>query len=194
MKTGLLAFLWLALAVLRPFWLQTGSISIASPRTGEVLQGTVTIQGTLAAPGFRSLELSFAYAGAPGDTWFPIGEIDQPVVSGALMTWDTTTLTDGDYDLRAVAHLADGSSPTIRVNRLRVRNYTPIEKAAAQTSPIATAVPPTDVDLIPTLAPLAVNPASVSWAELEDSLKIGALTAAGVFVLLGLYRLIRGRR
>jgi hypothetical protein len=194
MKTGFYAFLWLAIALLHPNGLQTGDFSVASPHAGDALQGIVYIQGTTTIEGFRSLDLSFTYTGAPGGTWFLIGEIDQPVANGPLLAWDTTTLTDGDYDLRAAVHLKDGSSQVERVNGLRVRNYTAIEVP----SPLLAATPTTVISTLSPAAPsteaLAPNPAVISGTEMRKSLVTGVGAAAGIFAVFGIYAWLRRKR
>jgi hypothetical protein len=119
-------------------------IAVVSPRPGEALQGVVTITGSAAVDGFAAMELSFAYSHDPGRTWFLIQESLQPVSSGALAAWDTTTITDGDYDLRLLVILKDGTKKMVVVAGLRVRNYTPVETntpTATKPAPAATPEP-----------------------------------------------------
>ena len=76
------------------------SIRIAAPASSETLSGLVNVTGTSAADGFASSELSFAYASDSTFTWFLIYQTDQPVTDGLLVAWDTSLVTDGDYNLR----------------------------------------------------------------------------------------------
>jgi hypothetical protein len=87
------------------------------------------------------MEVSFAYGSDAGRTWFLIQESQQPVSGGALATWDTTTLTDGDYDLRLLVSLKDGTQQQVVVKGLRVRNYTPVEASSPTVTPLVSATP-----------------------------------------------------
>jgi hypothetical protein len=194
MKTGLLAIFWLAMTVFHPMTLQAGDFSISSPHRGDALQGIVYIQGTTAVEGFSALELTFSYSGAPGGTWFLIGEIDQPVTNGALLAWDTTRLTDGDYDLRATLRKKDGSSQVLRVNGLRVRNYTPVENLTPQAAVSPTAAAALRPVAVPTLGAFPANPAVLSGFEIRKSLVMGVGAAVGLFAVGGIYGLIRRKR
>ena len=175
-------------------------VAILSPTPGQALQGSVVIQGTTRIAGFKSAELSFAYTNNPTDTWFLITLLDTPVVSGTLGTWDTTTITDGSYDLRLNAIREDGSRVTAVVKGLRVRNYTPIETSTpTPVTPTATLLPgelptatPTPLPTItPTPTALPPNPASLVPRDVAFSLGKGALGVAGIFALMGAYALVR---
>ena len=109
-----------------------------------MLQGVVTIRGSSNETGFLSAEVDFTYAGDTTGTWFLIATDSQPVDSSTLATWDTTTITDGDYNLRLRVILSDGTHLDVIIPNLRVRNYTPIETP----TPAPTAVQPT---LTPTI-------------------------------------------
>ena len=102
-------------------------VAIYSPGMGQVLQGTISITGHTSVAGFMYTELSFGYFNDQTDTWFLIYESDEPISDGELTQWDTSTITDGEYNLRLVVVLEDGSQLTSDVSNLRVRNYTPIE-------------------------------------------------------------------
>ncbi len=86
------------------------------------------------------------------------------------------------------------------VEGLRVRNYTPIETDTP--APTATQAPgePPPPTLTPTASPTPVyatptplppNPLQVSTQEVTDTFLRGALGAAAVFALLGLYHSVR---
>lgn len=173
---------------------------ITGPAQGEALHGQVAVRGTAAGEDFQSAEVSFAYSGKD-DTWFPIAEIGQPVALGLLTSWDTTTLTDGVYDLRLVVSRTDGSEQEARIKSVRVRNYTPIETAvpaaAIQAAPEEDAVLPAPTDFAAAPTPLPTNPAEVPARTLYRSLAWGGGTTLAAFALLGIYlalrRLIRGR-
>src|SRR5512141_1031538 len=91
------------------------SVAITSPAPGDVLRGQVNIIGSTNAPDFVSAELDFAYASDATGTWFPIQALSQPVFDSPLYTWDTTTITDGNYILRLRIFLGDGSVQEVTV-------------------------------------------------------------------------------
>jgi len=174
-------------------------LSLTSPRPGEALQGVVTIQGTTAIAGYASAEVQFAYSQSKSKDWFLIENGQQPVVDGIIATFDTTTITDGVYDLRLVASLVDGSQQKVEVDGLRVRNYSLIEADTPgatltqdATQPIIatrTVTPPPVIGATraPTRLPLPVNPVRLGGNELVGSLLKGGLAVLGMFLFAGLY-------
>ena len=78
----------------------TPPITLTSPKTGDVLRGQVTITGTTDVPNFVSAQVDFTYASNPTGNWFALQTLSQPAQDAALFTWDTTSITDGDYLLR----------------------------------------------------------------------------------------------
>ena len=190
----------------------TPLVLISSPVGGQALQGQVEILGTSAVENFLSGSLAFAYHDDPTGTWFLILETDAGVTNGTLAQWDTTTITDGDYDLRLLVTLADGSQVSSFIDGLRVRNYsavetdTPVPPTHTPTSlpitPGATeADTPTPSPTVtstasvtpvpPTVTPLPTNPAELSQATLLTTLGKGALVTVALFALLGAYLAVR---
>ena len=180
-------------------------VTLSAPQPGQVLQGKVPITGNTAIEGFRSIELTFAYTNNPTNTWFLILYSSLPTSDGLLAQWDTTTITDGDYTLRLVVTLEDGSQQMLTIPGLRVRNYTPIETDTPPPAlPSATPLPgqtpvepptPTPLPLPtsqpPTPSPLPDNPAEISTLALARTLGIGALVGLSLLIVLGLYLAIR---
>ena len=173
-----------------------------SPRPGEALQGVVTITGSADLPDLVSMEVSFAYHDDPSHTWFLIAESQQPVTSGTLATWDTTTITDGDYDLRLLVHLKDGTAQQVVISGLRVRNYTPVETSTPQPAAAATAaatavtdtpLPPTATPIPPTPTPFSPNPAQLSQVDYLSGLALGGIVVLVLFVGMGVYVTMRKR-
>ncbi len=80
---------------------------ISSPGDGEVVQGLVALNGNVTVLGFSYYELSFAYNNDPTQTWFILHTSSSPVFESELGTWDTTTLTDGDYDFFFILIILD---------------------------------------------------------------------------------------
>jgi hypothetical protein len=177
---------------------------ISSPSQGQIVQGLSVITGSVSALGFSSYELSFAYADDPTQTWFVLTSGAEPIFEGELGTWDTTTLTDGDYSLRLRTFMLDGTVQEVTVTGLRVRNYTPVPTSTF--TPTATAVvqfapptaqlvapaPDTATPSLPTPTPLPPNPASLQEASISRALGRGAILALVLFLGFGL--LLRLRR
>jgi hypothetical protein len=172
------------------------TIVISAPLPGDALQGVVTISGQMADSDFASAELSFAYSSQKlPKTWFPIQSFTQPGLAGKLASWDTSTITDGVYDLRLVVTLNDGTQKETVVPALRVRNYTPIEtrtpsptavRIETLTQPSQT-VTPTQTPIPATGTPLPTNPAGLHPTEFNISLLQGGAVALGLFALGGIY-------
>ena len=180
-------------------------VEIHSPSPGTPIQGTVTIEGNTVIEGFKSWEITFSYASDTTGTWFLIAEGAEQVRQGELTQWDTTTITDGDYNLRLTVYLQDGRREHYVLNDLRVRNYTPIETITP--SPTLTSTPhtetpqpsltpsnttqPTETPFPNTTTPLPTNPVTITRQDINYSLIRGAAGALVAFVLIGLYLSIK---
>jgi hypothetical protein len=179
-------------------------IAITSPASDEVLRGLTTITGTMDVPGFASAQLEFAYASNPTDTWFMIQTFSAPVASSTLATWDTTSITDGDYVLRLRVNLEDGTAQEVKVP-VKVGNdalpaFTPTPELTSTPDEVTVLIPtpfllaasptPTEVSR-PTPTALPVNPASLRQNEIYSSLERGALVILGLFALAGLIIRVR---
>lgn len=175
---------------------QAGAAALQAPRPGEALQGVIAILGSTQVDGFVSAELAFAYSRDTSGTWFILARSEKPVENGFLASWDTTTITDSNYELRLTVRLQDGSSQVVQLSGLRVRNYTPVEtptppaQPTAAASPAATAAPtltPTPTPVRPTPTRLATNPAQVLPGDIQNGFLWGGLVAFSLFAVLGIY-------
>jgi hypothetical protein len=171
-----------------------GLPAILSPQQGNVLQGVVTIRGSSNVTGFFSSEVDFSYTGDPTGTWFLISTGSQPVDSDILASWDTTTITDGNYNLRLRVTLTDGTHQDAIIPNLRVRNYTSIETP----TPAPTAILPTLTPTVtltptpfPTPTPLPANPAVLTSKDISTSLAYGGLGAVIFVSVFGIYLWLR---
>ena len=190
------------------FLAQTTNISIASPQAGDTLRGQVDIVGQMDVPNFSSAELAFSYASNPADSWFTIQTFPQPVTNPTLATWDTTTLTDGDYILHLRVFLQDGSSQDVVVSDLKIRNDVPlatITPTATESSdsiplnpiPIsspagtATVQPATALPTFPSPTSLPANPASVTSTSIYSNFARGGLITLVLFVFFFLILRLR---
>lgn len=178
--------------------LQIDPVGIDAPHTGEVLQGVVAINGYTEQPGFRSMEVDFAYASDPTHTWFLIQQGATSTKEGPLASWDTTTITDGNYRLRLQVFLQDGRVLESVVDNLYVRNYTQVEAslveehASGQRTPTPTVTPLPDFQvLVKEPTPLPTNPAQLTPQHLQESAMQGVLVVGGLLAAGGLYLGIR---
>jgi hypothetical protein len=203
MKRLLVLFLLIAILP-HPVQAQEGAqLDISSPSEGQIVQGMVVVSGSVTVLGFSSYELSFAYNDDPTQTWFILTTSSLPVFESELGTWDTTTLTDGDYTLRLRIFLLDGTVRETIVSGLRVRNYTAVPTSTF--TPTATAIvqfaPPTAqliapaaatvTPSLPTPTPLPPNPASLQDASISGALGRGAILALLLFLGFGLILRLR---
>ncbi len=178
---------------------------ITSHQSGEAIRGIVPISGFTAVDGFISWELTFGYAKDTTGTWFLISEGKEPISNGTLTEWDTSTITDGKYNLRLTVYLGGGRRTHFILPDIRVRNYTPIETNTP--TPMLTAtpytktpqpsktptltLPPTITPIPDTPTPMPTNPIEISAPAISSSLMRGAGFALTAFLIMGLYTTVR---
>jgi hypothetical protein len=167
---------------------------IITPRPGEILHGVVNISGTSLLVDFKLADLDFAYVGGSIRTWFLISESNQPVADGSLGEWDTTIIGDGDYDLRLIVYLNDGTTFVYIVPGLRVRNYSPTETMTPDSTYDATY--PTHFANTPEVpvassTPFQPNPVVLTQKRFLSGLGYGALSVFMILFLVFLYGRIR---
>ncbi|MEI8131392.1 MAG: hypothetical protein WCG34_03090, partial [Leptolinea sp.] len=132
MRIPVLILLFCAIAIVfSPSQVNAQSIlpepQVISPRPGEAILGSIEISGVTEITDFARTEVEFRYTNDPKDTWYLISETDQTVNPGKISDWDTTTITDGNYDLRVSVILKNGESKSVLIHGLRIRNYSPVE-------------------------------------------------------------------
>lgn len=183
---------------------QASTPVITAPTAGQVLHGPVAITGLTDVSNFASAEISFAYASNTTNTWFSISATTQPIANDALASWDTSTISDGDYALRLRVTLQDGTFQDVTVP-VQVRNYTalatPTPTATATvpalqiSTPILVAVStPTQIPTLtphPTSTPLPPNPAEVTQSQIYASLQRGAIIIGLLFFVFGIFLRLR---
>lgn len=170
-------------------------VSIKWPQAGQALLGNVEISGSTKVDGYLSTEISFGYTNDPTGTWFLIAQSDTPVDNGVLAIWDTTIISDGDYNIKVSVNLKDGAIFSTIIQGVRVRNYSPIETdtpiPALTTStqePGNTLIPTASTSPIPqTATPLPTNPVILTTTDYIVGFGRGVLIALGLFILLGVY-------
>jgi hypothetical protein len=178
-------------------------LAILSPVEGQILQGLVAVSGSVTVLGFEKYDLSFAYQDDLTQTWFVLASSSLPIFEGDLGSWDTTTLTDGDYILRLRVFLLDGSVQETTLSGLRVRNYTAIPTStftptatavvqfAVPTAQVIAPAPATVTPSLPTPTPLPVNPVSLARVSISGALGKGAILALLLFLGFGLLLKLR---
>ena len=164
---------------------------------------TVQITGNMAVPNFASSELAFKYASDSADNWFTIQTFLQPTADSDLAVWDTTTLTDGDYNLRLRIFMIDGTFQDVQVSDLKIRNDTPeptevvlTETAlpqfnAATSLPVLSQLTSTAIITFPSSTPLPANPASVTNSSIYATFGRGALIVLVLFIFFSLILRLR---
>jgi hypothetical protein len=210
MRRFISLFLALLGMVVQASWVAAQSadsagVAITAPSSGTPIQGTVNIEGSTLIENFISWEITFSYANDSTGTWFLIAEGDEQVSSGVLTQWDTTTISDADYNLRLTVFIDGGRREHFVIDNLRVRNYSPIETITP--TPTLTSTPftetprpsltpsdtaqPTDTAIPNTPTPLPTNPATITKSDINNSLMRGAAGALTAFVVIGLYLSIK---
>lgn len=176
--------------------LPLASIKIETPRQGDVLQGVVTVIGSAKVNAFSSYELLFAYDEEKVDTWFLLAQRRETIEFGNLGTWDTTTIADGNYQLKLVVYLLSGKQEEEIIRGLRVRNYSPVETGipAGVLLPAATQAPVVTPTMVRVATPthLAANPAGIDKKRVWNSLVLGVSIAFFAIASLSLIFWLRG--
>lgn len=173
-------------------------IGIEDPLPGQAVQGLVQIEGFINLDEFDTYTLSFSFTGQ--DSWFPITTNGTEVRQGLLAEWDTSAITDGNYDLVLTVSLPNGESLEFFTKGVRVRNYSIIETDTphpTQEEQISTQSPTATSTPIPTqrsqmsAPPLPKNDASFSTVDIQS-----ALIRGGIFgiILFGLLTILLKRK
>jgi hypothetical protein len=167
-------------------------VGLEKPSSGDPLQGMVAVAGEVKGTSIVRITLAFVYPGQEGQPRFVIADIDPEQADPFQVEWDTTTVTDGVYDLLLEVRYENGEMLRDRVSNVRVRNYTtiethtpsPTETPASTVRITATRPEPTQQ---PTPTSLPPNPVSVGRHDIIRSLGVGLMVTLGVFALLGVY-------
>lgn len=170
------------------------SIFIQSPREDQALQGVVLIEGKMRGEGFLVGTVHFSYSDSPEEerTWFLVedlvGENQESSQTAFEVEWDTTQITDGNYDLRVVAEYESGAAIFELVPGLRIRNHTPVETAQpGSPTEMSGEEPPLPPSFTPeparTPTPLPPNPVEVRSGDLQKVLVSTGIAVAGIFFI-----------
>ncbi len=96
--------------------------SLTAPANGAFLVGTVAVSSSSADSGSGVASAQFERRPAGGGAWTSIGT---DVTSPYSVSWDTTSLADGDYDLRVVTSDQAGNTFTSSTRTVTVDNTAP---------------------------------------------------------------------
>lgn len=122
------------------------NIQITSPGFGQQLQGFVTVFGSASHPDFIQYAVEFGPDPNPGGLFYPITPqaVTVPVFNSALSGWNTTTVPDGQYQIRLHVYLRGGREVTnVIVGGLQVRNRLPTNTPPrTNTNPVISPVAP----------------------------------------------------
>lgn len=180
------------------------SIFIQSPRDGQALQGVEIIDGKIRGEGFLTGSIHFSYSDPPTQerTWFYLADLEaenqESSQTAFQVEWDTTQITDGEYDLRVVAEYSGGAAIFEVVADLRIRNYSAIETPTpglpAAENGVETPLPPPDTpEPREAATPLAPNPVEVQSKDLQRVLLISGVVVAGIFFIGMIYWYLSSR-
>ncbi len=183
-----------------------GPVSITYPIHGQTLKGTVNITGSIALDDWTSYELAFADTANTDLNWFVFATGAPPLPDGGLLAaWDTTTISDGEYNLRLRVFSPSGDQDVF-IYSIRIRNYTVdtpeptatlSASATPSASPPATATTTSTPQPTPTPysrpTPMPPNPASLPTNDILFNLGRGALFTAVLFGVFGWLLRLRRR-
>ena len=169
-------------------------IVITFPKDGNAIQGIVSIKSNISIDNFLSASAFFRYTKDNTDTWFLIGETKKINDGNIAIEWDTTTISDGNYDIKIVIKCADDTTREALANNIRVRNYSQIETNTPDPfhretngTPEPTNTATMTATPIHSPTPLPTNPATISPKDIGNSIKNGAIFIFVVFLVFGVY-------
>ncbi len=197
-----------------------GRAEIMSPKSGDIVQGAISIRGTATHPNFWKYELAWAISNRPGANWNLITVQETPVVDGQLAAWNTALIPDGTYDLRLRVVRQDANYEEVFVRSIIVANegppltltteatltplptLTPLATLSIPTTPTVRVSRPTEAPT-PSPAPVLVPTRSASGpdipnviptvdvSQLAGAFCYGAGITLAIFLLLGILQLLR---
>ena len=171
-------------------------VEITSPSPGEAIQGLVPIVGTSSVDDFEYYTIDFSIADTANISWFNLLSSTSSVENEVLAEWDTSSLTDGNYDLKLTVFRDNKDSVEFYVRGLRIRNYSPIETSTAgptdtpnperTATPAQTTAPPTPTDL-------PQNNLVLSRSTIRNSILFGVFSSLGIALIIMINSLSKSR-
>ncbi len=172
------------------------NLVINFPQKGQSVQGVVEISGSVVSDIFLRGEIYYAYSNTDNTTWFLITQLDQPIENGILARWDTTTITDGEYQIKLKLTKTDNTTDELIIQPVYVRNYS-IEPTVtpAPTNAAVIVEEDTPISLNNSFStPFPQNPAAVSSEGIKKSITIAIILTLLILAGLLFYRFIYGHR
>ena len=168
---------------------------IESPSDGDVLQGSVTVKGSVNVIGFKSFEVYFGYDGDSTNTWFLLEQGEEAVQKGVLTVWDTTQITDGNYRIMVRVNVEDSQPIDIIIPGLRVRNYTTVETSTPAPKQSETQLDASQTGQTPAIetTKLPDNPAEITIVSLLKNIVKGIGIALLILLVIAAFLYVRGR-
>lgn len=174
-----------------------GSVEITRPVPGQTVSGLVTLEGSAAHPEFVRYDLAFAYANDATPTWFILAEtVATQVYGGRLGIWDTTGISEGEYDVRLRVWTSAAEPLVAYLRGIHVARGVPPATATASAPPALPTPLPTSTPGAPPATPGPTPPALSSRPRrgaADRAFMTGAILGASGLASLGLYAWIRGR-
>jgi hypothetical protein len=177
--------------------LVTPGLSITSPQSGSVVEGIVEIRGSIPEEDFSSAKISYSYAQGKDENWFLITRLDKAVQDDVLATWDTTTITDGNYQLKLVVKTSTGNTYEVIVEDIQVANYSRAENLTTSiVNEPELLAPMTESTAVIAQGPTALpaNKASINDDEIRFTIIAGIMIGCGLLVSLVLYASLQAYR
>jgi len=166
------------------------NIIVNNPQSGQSVQGVVEITGSVVSDTFSSAEVYYSYGNSENETWFLISQMNQKVENAVIARWDTTTISDGEYQIKVKLIKVDNSIEELIVKPVYVNNYTP----QPTTAPVSTSIPIETNESATTSSgetyatPFPPNPAAASLASVRRSIVAGLILVVLTFAGLMGYR------
>ena len=185
----------LPIILLSPITAFLPTVEVTAPKEGQAIQGSVTISGSVSGDDFVSGDISYGYDSDGNSTWFFISSLSQPVTNGVLAVWDTSTISDGNYQLKVTAKYKNGETKEVIIQHLLVRNYTAIQNTATELPVVNErendATPTVTVTSVISATPFPTNSGSLKVAQIQESVQWGGILGIVGLLFIGLIVLIR---
>jgi len=128
-------------------------LAILEPKEGDVVEGIVSVWGTVSIPGLASYRLEYGVGPDPGGWGLVAGPFAGEVRESLVGEWDTRDLFDIEHTLRLVVQTEDGREMETRIHVV-VSNPTPTATSTRTRRPTRTPTP-TATEPPPSAAPTA---------------------------------------
>jgi hypothetical protein len=179
---------------------QADEVAFLSPVEQQILQGVVEVAARVAREDVLSFELLFAYSDETDErNLFLLAQGNALSTEQPLYRWDTTLIPDGDYRLILRVYFSNGEKREAILERVKVRNYSPVESPTASnlslsTAPVMETPTQTPMPASSTPTPPGPNPGSIQPTQWTGSVLRGMAVSLLLFVVLGMYVSLRNRK